>query len=357
MAMTERTTIEELETPVLVADLDAVERNIATMQRYCDEHGFAFRPHIKTHKLPAIAHMQLSAGAVGVTCQKLGEAEVMAEAGVRDILITFPLVGTAKAERLAALARTTRMSVAADSPRVARDLSAALSREGLCVDFLVDCDTGLGRTGVQSPEQATDLAVFAESLPGIRFAGLMTYPTEQQSGPWLGAARDMIEARGLKVGWVSGGGTPTAFRTHEIGEVTEIRAGTYVYGDVNCIDDRTAGPEDCALGIRSTVVSRPTQERAILDAGSKALSSDLPAYDRKGYGLIAEYPEAGIYALDEEHGYVEVGAGPEGLEVGEVVTIIPNHVCTAVNMHDETVAHRRGEIAAVWPIVGRGKIK
>src|SRR5262245_9106552 len=198
-AMTETTMIEDLETPVLVVDLDAVCRNIATMQGYCDKHGFAFRPHIKTHKIPAIAHMQLSAGAVGVTCQKLGEAEVMAQAGVRDILVTFPLVGRAKAERLAALCRTVKMSVAADSPRVARDLSGVLSREGISVDFLVDCDTGLGRTGVQSPTQATDLAVLVHSLPGLRFAGLMTYPTEPKSGPWLGTAREKIEALGLEV--------------------------------------------------------------------------------------------------------------------------------------------------------------
>jgi D-serine deaminase-like pyridoxal phosphate-dependent protein len=355
--MTERIAIEDLETPVLVVDLDAVGRNIVAMQGYCDEHGFAFRPHIKTHKIPAIAHLQLSAGAVGVTCQKLGEAEVMAEAGVRDILVTFPLVGRAKAERLAALSRTVRMSVAADSPRVARDLSDVLSLEGLSVGFLVDCDTGLGRTGVQSPKQAADLAVLVDSLPGLRFAGLMTYPTEPESGPWLGAAREMIEALGLQVGRVSGGGTPTAFRTHEIGEVTEIRAGTYVYGDVNCIDDRTVSPEDCAIGIRSMVVSRPTRDRAILDAGSKALSSDPPSYGRDGYGLITKYPDAKIYALDEEHGYVEIRAGLEGLEVGEVVTIIPNHACTAVNMHDETVAHRRGEIVAVWPVAARGRIK
>src|SRR5215472_3097219 len=341
MAMTDRTTIEELETPVLVVDLDAVERNIAIMQRYCDEHGFACRPHIKTHKVPAIAHMQLNAGAVGVTCQKLGEAEVMAEAGVRDVLLTFPLVGHAKAERLAALSRSVRMSVAADSPRVARDLSGVLSREGLSVDFLVECDTGLGRTGVQSPKQAADLAVFVDSLPGLRFAGLMTFPTVPESGPWLRIAREMIEALGLTVGWVSGGGTPTAFRTHEVGEVTEIRAGTYVYGDLNCIEDGTVTSENSALGIRSTVVSRPTRERAILDAGSKALARDKPESGRDAHGLITEYPEARIYALDEEHGYVEVCDGFDGLDVGEVVTIIPVHACTAVNMHDETVAHRR----------------
>jgi D-serine deaminase-like pyridoxal phosphate-dependent protein len=249
------------------------------------------------------------------------------------------------------------MSVAADSPRVARDLSGVLSRKGLSVDFLVDCDTGLGRTGVQSPKQAADLAAFVDSLPGLRFAGLMTYPTVRESGPWLGTAREIIEALGLEVGWVSGGGTPTAFRTHEIGEVTEIRAGTYIYGDLNCIEDGTVTAENCALGIRSTVVSRPTRERAILDAGSKALARDMPESGRDAHGLIVEHPQARIYAVDEEHGYVEVRAGLDGLEVGEVVTIIPVHACTAVNMHDETVAHRRGEVVAVWPVAARGKMK
>src|SRR5438445_6156222 len=182
--------LDELETPVLTADLDAVERNIAGMQSYCDEHGLVLRPHIKTHKLPALARMQVDAGARGITCQKLGEAEVMANAGFDDILISFPLVGEAKAERLAALARSADMGVAGDSAAVATGLAGVLARHGVEVDFLVECDTGFARTGVQSPEEAAELAALVERLEGLRFVGLMTYPTLPESGPWLRAARE-----------------------------------------------------------------------------------------------------------------------------------------------------------------------
>lgn len=350
--------ITSLDTPVATVDLDAVERNVARLQGYCDERGFAFRPHIKTHKLPALAHVQVGAGAVGITCQKLGEAEVMAAAGLDDILLTFPLVGRPKAERAARLAGEVRLAVAADGERVARGLSEAAASEGTEIRFLVECDTGFRRTGVQSPEAAADLAELVAGLPGLRFGGLMTYPTVPESGPWLRAAREEVERRGLAVECVSGGGTETALRTHEIGEVTEIRAGTYVYGDRACIANGSVRLEDCALRIRATVVSRPTAERAILDSGSKTLTND-PAEGAPGgsHGLIVEYPEARIYQLSEEHGHVDLSESTARPEVGEVVTIVPNHACGCTNMHDEVVAHRGGTVVAIWPVAARGRIR
>lgn len=350
--------IAALDTPTVTVDLDAVERNIDRMQSYCDEHGLAFRPHIKTHKLPAVAHMQVRAGAVGITCQKLGEAEVMQAAGLRDILITFPLVGAAKAERLAALAHEATVSVVGDSEAVARGLSAVLEREGAEVAFLVECDTGFNRTGVQSPDAAADLAELVDALPALRFDGLMTYPTLPESGPWLRAAREAIEARGLRVGRVSAGGTPSWATNHLVGEITEVRAGTYVYGDRSCIANGSVALQDCALRIRATVVSRPTAGRAILDAGSKTLTND-PAEEASGggHGLIVEYPAARIYALSEEHGHVDVRGHDSGLEVGEVVTIVPNHACGCTNLHDEVVVHRGGHVAGCWPVAARGKLR
>ena len=347
-----------LDTPVATVDLDAVERNIGRMQAYCDEHGLAFRPHIKTHKLPAIAYLQVRAGAVGITCQKLGEAEVMLAAGLRDILVSFPLVGAAKIERLAALAGEAAVSVVGDSETVVRGLSAGLAGHGAEVGFLVECDTGFRRTGVQSPAAAAELAVLADSLPGLRFEGLMTYPTLAETGAWLRAAREAIEARGLRVERVSAGGTPTWQLNHLAGEVTEVRAGTYVYGDRSCIANGSVPLTDCALRVRATVVSRPTPDRAILDSGSKALTND-PAEEAAGggHGLVVEYPDARIYALSEEHGHVDVGACPTAPEVGEVVTIIPNHACGCTNMHDEVVVHREGRIVGVWPVAARGKLR
>jgi D-serine deaminase-like pyridoxal phosphate-dependent protein len=348
--------LSELETPVLTADLDAIERNISRMQAYCDEHGVELRPHIKTHKLPELARLQLEAGAVGITCQKLGEAEVMADAGIEDILLSFPLVGSAKAERLAALAGRVKMTVVGDSAAVAEGLSPVLARQGVEVDFLVECDTGLGRTGVQSPEEAAALAELVDGLEGLRFAGLMTYPSLPETAPWLLAAREAIEARGLSVERVSGGGTPTAERTHELGVVDELRVGTYIYGDRACIANGSVPLDDCALRVVATVVSRPTRERAIIDAGSKTLTSDL-AVDATGLGLLVEYPDAEVYALNEEHGYVDVSRCEPAPEIGDRVTIVPNHACTTANMHDEIVLHRGGEVVETLPTAARGKVR
>ena len=260
--------LEELDTPVLVADLDAVERNIARMQRYCDEHGLALRPHVKTHKLPEIAQLQVDAGARGITCQKLGEAEVFVDAGFDDVLISFPLIGPAKISRLRALTERARVCVAIDSDE---GLDAVA---GVDVDVLVECDTGGGRTGVQSPEAAAHLAARAE-----RLRGLMTYPMPPGTRAWLGRALDLIGA----VETVSVGGTPTARSAHELGIATELRVGTYVYGDRACIANGTAQLEDCALRVLATVVSAPTRDRVILDAGTKALTSD-PAAGARGTG-------------------------------------------------------------------------
>lgn len=346
------------DTPVLTVDLGAVERNIVRLQQYCDENRLAFRPHVKTHKLPPIAQMQVDAGAVGITCQKIGEAEVMAAAGFTEILISFPIVGEEKAMRLARLARDVRLSVVGDSASCAHGLSDALTRGGGRADFLVECDTGLGRTGVQTPGEAAELAVLVDSLPALRFAGLMTYPTAPETAEFFRAAREAIEARGLEVARLSGGGTPTALRTHELGEVTEVRAGTYVYGDRSCIANGSVPLQDCALRVVATVVSRPTPERAIIDAGSKTLTSDpVAGTDQPGFGLIVEHPEAEIHTLNEEHGYVDVSRCEHPPRIGEIVTIVPNHACGTTNMHDGVVAYRGAELVGEWPITARGRLR
>ena len=351
--------LRELPTPFLTVDLNAVERNIARMQAHCDEHGLALRPHVKTHKLPLVARMQVEAGARGITCQKLGEAEVMVDHGFDDILITFPLVGTNKPQRLAELATRAHLSVAADSAIVAQALSDAVATRETSVGFLVECDTGYGRTGVQRPEDAAELASLVDELPGLELAGLMTHPAIRGSGEWLGRARELIEQRGLPVERVSGGGTPQAFSVHESGEFTELRVGTYVYGDRRCLMLGLTPLDDCALRIVSTVVSRPTADRAVLDAGSKTLTSDpLPGIaGSTGHGLVVEYPEAALERLSEEHGTLGLAACPARPEVGEVVTIVPNHACGAVNLHDEVALHRSGSGVSVVNIPARGLVR
>lgn len=345
------------DTPALFVDLDAMDRNISRLQRHLDEQEIACRPHVKTHKLPEVARMQIDAGAVGITCQKLGEAEVMAAAGIGDILISFPLVGTSKLSRLVGLARRARVTVSGDSETVARGLSDALVGGGLECDFLVECDTGMGRVGVQTPKDAARLAALVDTLPGLRFAGLMTYPTPDDGGAWLAEARETCERNGLEVRVVSGGGTPRALQATKADGITEHRAGTYVYGDRHCLANGSVALPDLALTVKATVVSCPTAERAIIDAGSKALTSDPVAQtpDAVGHGLILEYPDATIYALSEEHGHVDVSACSGGPSVGEEVTIIPNHACGTVNLYDEVTVTRGEEPLAVWPIRARGR--
>lgn len=350
--------LEDLDTPVLTVDLDAVERNVARVQARCDELGVALRPHIKTHKLPAIAHIQLSAGARGIACQKLGEAEIMAAAGIRDILLTYPLVGARKASRFAALAAEIAMATVGDSEVVARGLSAALCERGATAGFLVECDTGFGRTGVQTPRAAAELGALVDALEGLRFEGFMTYPTMPETGPWLEAAVAAARERGLEARWISGGGTPVDRwdAAAHAPVLTEVRAGTYVYGDRMCMADRSVPLEDCALRLRTTVVSRPTAARAILDAGSKALTSDTsPVIE--GWGHIVEYPDAHVYALNEEHGYVDLSGCPASPDIGDVLSVIPNHACGTTNMHDEVIGHRGGVVVAAWPVAARGKLR
>ncbi|HUE28043.1 MAG TPA: alanine racemase [Solirubrobacteraceae bacterium] len=347
-----------VDTPYASVDLERVDRNIQRMQNYCDAHRLALRPHVKTHKLPAIAHRQIHAGAVGVTCQKITEAEAMVAAGIENVLVAYPLLGAAKLERLCGLARQSKISTAADSSNVARQMSAAVSARGLEVDFLVECDTGLGRTGVQSPGEARELALLVDQLPGLRFAGLMTYPTGPQTPVLLQAARAAIEAAGLPVDCVSGGGTETAFSTHESGVITELRVGTYVYGDRACIANGSVSLEDCALLIHATVVSRPTSDRAILDAGSKTLTTDpAEAPGVEGYGLIRERPLAQIDELFEEHARVRLSANEPPLEIGDMVSIVPNHACGTTNMQNEVVIHRNGRMVGWWPVAARGAVR
>jgi D-serine deaminase-like pyridoxal phosphate-dependent protein len=333
--------IDELDTPTLTADLDAVERNIARVQRYCVEHGIALRPHIKTHKLPELARMQVEAGARGITCQKLGEAEIFADAGFDDILISFPIIGPQKIARLRALAERVRLCVAVDSDE------GAAALDGVGVDALVECDTGFGRTGVQTPEAAARLARRIE-----RFRGLMTYPTPPGTAEWLRRVLDLVG----EVDCVSVGGTPTARTVHELGIATELRVGTYVYGDRACVANGSVPLEDCALRVVATVVSTPTKDRAIVDAGSKALTSD-PAEGATGHGLLLEHPEAEVYKLNEEHGHVDVSRCERRPRIGDRVSIVPNHACGAVNMYDEIVLHRGGEVIETLPIRARGRLR
>ncbi len=347
--------ITELETPVPVVDIDCLEANIARLQDYLDEHKIDNRPHIKTHKIPAIAKMQMEAGAVGITCQKVSEAEVMADAGFDRIFLPYNIIGESKLKRLMALASRLDISVTADSAYTARGLSNAAQQAGLSLTVLVECDMGMHRCGVQSPQEAAELARLVSRLPNLHFGGLMTFPTSDVLDDFVHETRSLLKDDHLSIERVSGGGTPNVWQAHTHTQLTEHRAGVYVYGDRLSMRSGAVTLDTCALKIITTVVSRPTPERGILDAGSKTFSSDLHGLD--GYGYICEYPEAKIYALSEEHGLVDFSACARKPEIGERVSVIPNHCCTVTSLFDEVVGARGNQVEVTWQVAARGTVR
>lgn len=345
--------IDDLETPAAVVDLDRLEANIARLQGYLSEHGIANRPHIKTHKIPAIAHMQLAAGASGITCQKLGEAEIMADAGISDIFLPYNILGEPKLERLARLARRCALSVTADSETTVRGLARAMRRAGLTLPVLVEFDSGLKRCGVQTPDEAAGLARTIAGSEGLRFGGLMTYPSSARAAEFVRATAALLG--GLPIERVSGGGTPQMWQAHTFPEISEHRAGMYIFGDRYTIASGALALAECAFSVLVTVVSRPTAERGIVDGGSKTFSSDLMGQD--GHGLILEYPEARIYSLSEEHGSVDFSACARKPVVGDRLTVVVNHCCPVVNLFNQLVGVRAGHTEVTWPVAARGLIQ
>lgn len=347
--------IDQLDTPAAVVDLDRLEANIVGLQSYLDRYSIAHRPHIKTHKIPCIAQMQLEAGAVGITCQKLGEAEVMADAGCDDIFVPYNIVGEAKLRRLIELARRVKLSVTADSAYTVRGYAVAAQGAGIELPVLVEFDTGAHRCGVQSPQEAAALAHQIAHSPGLRFGGLMTFPHTEESDPFVAETKRLLASDAIPVERVSYGGTPARWRAHTRSELTEYRAGTYVYGDRKTITTGAMSLEDCAFRVLTTVVSRPVAARAILDGGSKTFSSDLSGLE--GHGLLLEYPEADFYGMTEEHGHVDFSRCQRKPEIGERVTVIPNHVCVVTNLFDQVVGVRQDEVEVVWPVAARGMLR
>lgn len=352
------TRVEDLDTPAVVIFLDRLAANIDRVQRLVAAQGLANRPHIKTHKIPAIAQMQMAAGAKGLTCQKLGEAEVFIAAGIcDDYLLTYNIIGEHKTDRLLELAsRVKRLAVVADNDIVLRGLSEAGLRHSRDIPLLIECDTGFGRNGAQSPEAALDLARLALKLPRIVFEGLMVYPTNaSHTYEYLSRAVDLFGKAGIPLSVISGGGTPALNRLAEFPMMTEHRAGTYVYNDVMMVHSGVAAWNDCALQVRATVVSRPSAERAVLDCGSKVLTSDQ--YYVEHYGRLAAYPGAFISGLSEEHAIVDLTQSARRPKIGEVVEVIPNHCCSVSNMNDEVHGVRNGIVEITWPVAARGKVR
>ncbi|MFS4438164.1 D-TA family PLP-dependent enzyme [Paracoccaceae bacterium GXU_MW_L88] len=348
-----------IQTPAVLVDLNVAEANIVRFQNYCDAHGLKHRPHIKTHKLPMLAKRQIAAGAIGITCQKISEADAMiAEGGVRDVMITYNIVGCDKLARLRQLAEEVYISVVADSRATVDGLSKAFRRAPSPpnpLTVLVECDTGAERCGVQTPDEAAALARYIAGSPGLRFGGLMTYPPvgrEAEVERWLAGAKAKIEAAGLDVPVISNGGSPGMWQAEQVSTATEYRAGTYIYNDRSLVERGVCEWEDCALSVLATVVSTPTPTRAVIDAGTKVLTSDLLGLD--GHGHVLGRPDIKIANLSEEHGVLI--ADNMNLAIGERVRIIPNHACVVSNMLHAVELVRGDEHLCSTPVTARGKV-
>jgi D-serine deaminase-like pyridoxal phosphate-dependent protein len=361
------------DTPELLIDLEALRANIARAAAAAREWGVALRPHAKTHKLPQVARMQVEAGAVGIQVAKLGEAEVMADAGIEDILVGYPIVGERKLERLAPLAERTSISTTVDSLDVAVGLSRVAHERGLTLRVLLELDTGLRRLGVLPGTAAADLAEEIAGLPGLALAGVFTH-----EGHVYGQARDEAErerltreacaatvataeeirARGLAAPVVSVGSAGTFRFAIRCPGVTEVRPGTYVFNDCSQIAQGAATEADLAALIVATVVSRPTPDRFVIDAGTKVLTSDrmIVPDPPATFGRIVGHDDWHLARLSEEHGIVETPAGAR-VRVGDRVVIVPNHVCPTVNLTDSVTVVADGAVVDRWPVAARGRVR
>lgn len=344
--------VQDLETPSVLIDLDRMERNISAMQARCDALGLKFRAHIKTHKIPDIARLQIEAGAVGIACQKTTEAQVFAEAGIHDIQIPYNILGAQKTARLTDLALYNQVTVSADSAAVIAGLSQAAEAAALRLRVMVDLETDIHRTGAPV-ERALDLAQRIDADEHLHFAGVLVYPSNPIVRPALQELLARLHQAGIGVDAVSGGGTGAALHAAEMPELTELRVGTYVFNDWRTVSEGWAPLEDCAMRVAATVVSRPADGRAILDSGSKTLASET--VDGL-HGHILEYPNARIYKLNEEHAYVDLSACDSRPDIGERVHVIPVHTCVVTNLHNRIFGVRGNQVEVEWLVAARGLV-
>jgi D-serine deaminase-like pyridoxal phosphate-dependent protein len=362
--------VSELETPALLIDLDIMEANLRRVADYARENDLRLRPHTKTHKSTAVGRLQLASGAAGLTVAKVGEAEVMIGAGPPELLVAYPVIGRTKLDRLMEVARATRVTVALDNLFCAQQLAEAARRARVEVGVLAEVDVGLGRVGVEPGEPLVQLAISIARLPRLRLEGIAFYPghiksNDEQGEREIKALSALVEsiladfkAAGIEVGIVSGGSTPALFHSHEVAGLNEIRPGTYVYNDMNTVMSGGCALEDCAASILATVVSTAKPGQMIIDGGSKTFSSDrLNLSAEITFGRLKEAPEASFTKMNEEHGYVDIRKARRGFQIGDRVNVIPNHVCVAVNLHENVYGVRNGEVEQVWKVEGRGKLQ
>jgi len=355
----------DLATPCVVVDLDVVARNIERLARGARDRGVALRPHVKTHKSVALARMQLDAGAAGITVGTVGEAEVMAAGGIDDIFIAYPVWAEgARAERLAAVHGAVTLSVGIDSVEGAQRLARAVEGSDRPLTVVVEVDSGGRRTGIADPAEVVRVAAAARSA-GLHVAGAFTHGGHSYRDPdarvaaaadevaALGAAADALRDAGHEVERVSAGSTPTGVLA-AAGQVNEIRPGTYLLGDRLQLALGAIPADGLALVVAATVVSTAVPGQVVVDAGAKTLTKDRASF-LEGFGLLPAYPDAVIEQLFDYHGAIAIPPETAAPSLGEVVAILPNHVCPVVDLFDTFVATRAGQIVGHWPVDARGR--
>ena len=362
--------IYDLDTPATLIDLDRLEKNIGEWQAHTDKCGVKFRPHIKTHKIPEIARMQIAAGARGIVSAKVSEAEPFATAGIEDICIAYPVVGEMKWQRLAELAKRIRsLTVNCDSEEAARGLSKAAAKTGVTINIQIDIDSGLHRGGIPWEDAAAveRLATVIGSVPGLRLAGITTYrsggfpgaPSAKDAGHAEGRllveVANHLRGAGVEVSEVSAGSTPTGRWVAEVPGVTEVRAGNYVFNDLMQLDHGIASEDQLALSVLCTVASKTGGGRLTIDGGTKTFSGDAGGIGtgRAVPAAIARAVDRRIFVdrLNEEHGM----ARTEGdVKLGEKIRFFPYHACTCANLNDEIIGFRGELVEEVWRVQARG---
>ena len=362
--MSAPTRLAELDTPAAVVDVARMRANLRRAAAYCREHGLAWRPHAKTHKVPALAAEQVRAGAVGVTVATIREAEVMAQA-VDDLLLAYPPIGRAKLDRLMRLPPQVRLTVALDSPEALRGLAEAARLAGRRVGVLVEADAGMGRVGVQPAADAVSLARAVADAESLDYRGMMFYPghvrapLDQQDAALRALSLrveglvDALAGAGLAPPVVSGGSTPTFWRSHEVARLTEVRPGTNIFNDRTTAHLGACAWDECAYSVLATVVSTAVPGQAVVDAGAKAIARDELPGGGSGLGALLDRPDITVKSVSEEHGLLDLSGTDWRPSVGDRVRIVPNHVCVSVNLQERLYGIAGDEVVEVWEVAGR----
>ena len=360
-------TIADLETPAPVVDLDILTHNLDAMASYSTLHGLELRPHVKTHKSPRLAADQVRMGASGLTCATPREMEVMSDVS-RDLLLAYPPIGAAKLARLMTLPREVRLTVAVDSVTAIEQLASTARIVDREIGVYIELDLGMHRVGVATAQEALELVRMVWRSPPLRYTGVAFYPGHireplNEQGPKLERlSADLalvlrtLEREGLAPNVVSGGSTPAAWRMHEIPGLTEVRPGTYVYNDRTTAALGACSWDDCALTVLATVVSTAVPGQAVIDAGTKSLGREpMRGTEGEGVGALLDRPDVVVSRLSEEHGILDISKTDWRPEVGDLVRVVPNHVCIVVHLNDEIHGVRGDVVETSWPVSARGR--